>query len=122
MPRVKRGVTARQRHKKLLKQTKGYYSQGSRSYRIAKQYLIKALLYAFRDRKQRKRDFRGLWIIRINAGCRECGLAYSRFINGLKKANIGIDRKVLADLAIHNKKAFSAIVEQVKAVLEPKKD
>ena len=119
MPRVKRGVTARARHKKVLKAAKGYYGARSRVYRVAKQAVIKAKQYAYRDRKQRKRQFRALWIIRINAAVREHGLSYSRFINGLKKASIEIDRKLLADLAIHNKDAFTAIVEQVKKALPP---
>ena len=117
MPRVKRGVTARARHKKVLKAAKGYYGARSRVYRVAKQAVIKAGQYAYRDRKQRKRQFRSLWIIRINAGAREHGLSYSKFINGLKKANIQIDRKVLADLAVHNKNAFSAIADKAKSAL-----
>lgn len=117
MPRVKRGVNARRRHKKVLKQAKGYQGARSRVYRVAKQAVIKAKQYAYRDRKQRKRQFRALWIMRINAGVREHGLSYSQFINGLKKAEIEIDRKVLADLAIHNKDAFATIVDKVKAAL-----
>ncbi len=93
MPRVKRGVVARARHKKVLKQAKGYYGARSRIYRVAKQAVIKAGQYAYRDRRQRKRQFRALWIARINAGARSCGLSYSRFMNGLKKASIGLDRK-----------------------------
>ena len=115
MPRVKRGVTARKRHKKVLKKAKGYYGARSRVYRVAKQAVIKAQQYAYRDRKQRKRQFRALWIIRINAAAREHGMSYSQFINGLKKAEIEIDRKVLADLAIQNKNAFAAIAEKAKA-------
>jgi large subunit ribosomal protein L20 len=118
MPRVKRGVTAKKRHKKILKKAKGYYGARSRVYRVAKQAVIKAAQYAYRDRKQRKRQFRALWIIRINAAAREFGLSYSRFINGLKKAKIEIDRKILADLAVHNKEAFAAIVDKVKKVIE----
>lgn len=118
MPRVKRGVTAKKRHKKVLKKAKGYYGARSRIYRVAKQAVIKAAQYAYRDRKQRKRQFRALWIIRINAAAREHGLSYSRFINGLKKTNIEIDRKILADLAIHNKDAFAAIVERVKQAIK----
>lgn len=118
MARVKRGVTARKRHKKVLKAAKGYRGARSRIYRVAKQAVIKAAQYAYRDRKQRKRNFRSLWIIRINAAVRELGMSYSRFINGLKKANITIDRKVLADLAVHNKKAFAAVVDKVKTVME----
>lgn len=120
MPRVKRGVTARKRHKKILKKAKGYYGARSRVYRVAKQAVIKAQQYAYRDRKQRKRQFRALWIIRINAAAREYGMSYSQFINGLKKAEIEIDRKVLADLAIQNKNAFAAIAEKVKAALDAK--
>ena len=117
MPRVKRGVTAHARHKKVLKQAKGYYGAHSRVYRVAKQAVIKAGQYAYRDRRQRKRQFRALWITRINAQARECGLSYSRFINGLKKASIEIDRKMLADLAVFDKPAFAAIAEQAKAAL-----
>ena len=117
MPRVKRGVTAHRRHKKILKQAKGYYGARSRVYRVAKQAVIKAGQYAYRDRRQRKRQFRQLWIVRINAQARECGLSYSRFINGLKRASIEIDRKMLADLAVFDKPAFSAIAEQAKAAL-----
>ena len=106
MPRVKRGVTARARHKKVLKQAKGYYGARSRIYRVAKQAVIKAGQYAYRDRRQRKRQFRALWIVRINAAARECGLSYSRFIAGLNKASVSIDRKVLADIEVHDKDAF----------------
>lgn len=118
MPRVKRGVTARARHKKVLKKAKGYYGARSRVYRVAKQAVIKAGQYAYRDRRQRKRQFRALWIIRINAAARENGLSYGRLISGLKKAHIEIDRKVLADLAVNNKDAFRTIVDQVKNALE----
>jgi len=111
MPRVKRGVTAKARHKKVLKQAKGYYGARSRVYRVAKQAVIKAGQYAYRDRKQRKRQFRQLWIVRINAAARECGLSYSRFMNGLKKASIDLDRKVLADLAVHDKEAFAELAK-----------
>ena len=114
MPRVKRGVTAKARHKKIMKQAKGYYGARSRVYRVAKQAVIKAGQYAYRDRRQKKRQFRALWITRINAAARECGLSYSRFIDGLKKAGIELDRKVLADMAVHDKQAFAAIAEQVK--------
>ena len=117
MSRVKRGVTARARHNKVLKQAKGYYGARSKVYRVAKQAVIKAGQYAYRDRRQRKRQFRALWIARINAGARECGLSYSRMIDGLKKANIEIDRKLLADLAIFDKAAFSVLAEQAKASL-----
>lgn len=109
MPRVKRGVTARARHKKVLKQAKGYYGARSRVYRVAKQAVIKAGQYAYRDRRQRKRQFRALWIARINAAARECGLSYSRFMDGLKKASVAIDRKVLADLAVRGKDAFAEL-------------
>jgi len=117
MPRVKRGVVARRRHKKILKQAKGYYGARSRVYRVAKQAVIKANQYAYRDRRQRKRQFRSLWITRINAASRANGLSYSRLINGLKKANIELDRRVLADLAVHDKEAFGAIVEKAKLAL-----
>ncbi|MEK6731553.1 MAG: 50S ribosomal protein L20 [Pseudomonadota bacterium] len=117
MPRVKRGVTARARHKKLLKKAKGYYGAHSRVYRSAKQAVIKAGQYAYIGRKLKKRDFRSLWIVRVNAGAREFGLSYSRLMSGLKKANIEIDRRVLADLAIHHKEAFAAIVEKAKEQL-----
>src|SRR5690554_8208437 len=117
MARVKRGVVARRRHKKILKQAKGYYDARSRVFRVAKQAVIKAGQYAYRDRRQRKRQFRQLWIARINAGARVNGLSYSKFINGLKKASIEIDRKILADLAVHEKAAFAALVEKAKASL-----
>jgi large subunit ribosomal protein L20 len=117
MPRVKRGVTAHAKHKKVLDQAKGYYGARKNIYRVAVQAVTKAGQYAYRDRKQRKRQFRQLWIARINAASRECGLSYSRFINGLKKANIGIDRKVLADIAVFDKTAFAALAEQAKANL-----
>lgn len=117
MPRVKRGVTARRRHKKILNQAKGYYGARSRVFRVAKQAVIKAGQYAYRDRRQRKRQFRALWIVRINAASRAAGLSYSRLIAGLRKANIGLDRRVLADLAVHDKSAFAAVVEQAKAAL-----
>ncbi len=109
MPRVKRGVTARRRHKKILKQAKGYYGARSRVFRVAKQAVIKAGQYAYRDRKQRKRQFRSLWIARINAAAREHGLSYSRFMGGLNQASIEIDRKVLADMAVHDKEAFAEL-------------
>jgi large subunit ribosomal protein L20 len=117
MPRVKRGVVAHRRHKKILKQAKGYYGARSRIFRVAKQAVTKAGQYAYRDRRQRKRQFRALWITRINAQSRANGLSYSRLINGLKKADIALDRRVLADLAVHDKTAFTAIVEQAKAAL-----
>jgi len=111
MARVKRGVTARARHKRTLEQAKGYYGRRKNTIRIAKQAVEKAGQYAYRDRKQRKRQFRALWITRINAAARECGLSYSRFMDGLKKASIELDRKVLADLAVHDKDAFAALVK-----------
>ena len=117
MARVKRGVTARARHKKILKQAKGYYGARSRVYRVAKQAVIKAGQYAYRDRKQRKRQFRALWIVRINAASRECGLSYSRFINGLNKANVAIDRKVLADIAVRDSAAFAELAKIAQANL-----
>jgi large subunit ribosomal protein L20 len=117
MPRVKRGVTARARHKKILKQAKGYYGARSRVYRAAKQSVIKAGQYAFRDRRRKKRDFRSLWIIRINAGANQHGVSYSKFIRGLQLVNIEIDRKMLADLAINDKVAFEKLVETAKAAL-----
>ena len=117
MSRVKRGVNARASHKKVLGKAKGYYGARRKVYRVAKQAVIKAGQYAYRDRRQRKRQFRALWIARINAGARENGLSYSRFINGLKKASIEIDRKVLADLAVFDKAAFTALAEQAKANL-----
>jgi large subunit ribosomal protein L20 len=117
MARVKRGVTAHARHKKVLKAAKGYYGARSRVYRVAKQAVIKAAQYAYRDRKQRKRQFRSLWIIRINAAAREHDLSYSRFMNGLKKAEIEVDRKVLADIAVHDSVAFASLVEAAKAGL-----
>ena len=117
MPRVKRGVTARARHKKVLALAKGYRGRRKSVYPIAKQAVMKAGQYAYRDRRQRKRQFRSLWIVRINAAARECGLTYSVFMNGLKKAAIGLDRKVLADMAVMDKPAFAAIVNQVKATI-----
>jgi len=117
MARVKRGVQARRRHKKILKQAKGYYGARSRVFRVAKQAVIKAGQYAYRDRRQRKRQFRALWITRINAAARNNGISYSQFINGLKKANVELDRRVLADIAVHDKSAFTAIVEKAKAAL-----
>lgn len=118
MPRVKRGVTARAKHKKVLAKAKGYYGARSRVFRVAKQAVIKAAQYAFRDRRQKKRDFRALWIIRVNAAARSHGMTYSSFINGLKKASIEIDRKILADIAVYDKAAFAALVEQAKSSLQ----
>ncbi|MBY0273258.1 MAG: 50S ribosomal protein L20 [Alphaproteobacteria bacterium] len=117
MAHVKRGTTAHARHKKILKLAKGYRGRSKSCYRIALQRVEKALQYAYRDRRNRKRDFRGLWIQRINAGAREHGLTYSKFINGLIKAGIEIDRKVLADLAIHEPAAFKTIVDQAQKAL-----
>lgn len=117
MPRVKRGVTARARHKKVLKLAKGFRGRRGNVYRIAKQAVMKAGQYAYRDRRAKKRVFRRLWIARINAAARGLGLTYSQFANGLKKAGIEIDRKMLADLAVHDEAAFAAIVAQVKAKL-----
>lgn len=117
MPRVKRGVTAHARHKKVIKQAKGYSGRRKNVYRVAVQAVTKAGQYAYRDRRQKKRVFRQLWIARINAGARECGLSYSRMIDGLKKAAIEIDRKVLADLAMHDMAAFKAIAERAKVAL-----
>ena len=119
MPRVKRGVTARARHKKVLKQAKGYYGARSRVYRVAKQAVIKAGQYAYRDRKQRKRQFRALWIVRINAAARMYGISYSRLINGLTKSNVKIDRKVLADIAVRDIESFGKIAEIAKANQSP---
>jgi large subunit ribosomal protein L20 len=117
MPRVKRGTVARARHKKVLKQAKGYRGRRKNVYRVAKQAVMKAGQYAYRDRRQKKRQFRSLWIARINAAVRELGMSYSVFMAGLKRANIDIDRKVLADLAVADKAAFAKIAGQVKASL-----
>ncbi|WP_439839529.1 50S ribosomal protein L20 [Aeromonas caviae] len=117
MPRVKRGVTARARHKKVMKAAKGYYGARSRVYRVAVQAVTKAGQYAYRDRRQKKRQFRQLWIARINAAARQNGLSYSRLIDGLKKASIEIDRKILSDIAVHDKLAFTALVDKAKAAL-----
>ncbi len=117
MPRVKRGVTARARHKKVLNEAKGYYGARRKIYRVAKQAVIKAGQYAYRDRRQKKRQFRALWIARINAGARVNGISYSRMINGLNKAGVVIDRKILADLAIFDKPAFAVLAEKAKASL-----
>lgn len=117
MPRVKRGVQAHAKHKKVLKQAKGYYGARSKIFRVAKQAVIKAGQYAYRDRRVKKRTFRSLWIVRINAAARECGLSYSRLIDGLNKADVEIDRKVLADLAVHDKNAFGHIAEKAKLAL-----
>ncbi len=117
MARVKRGVTAHARHKKVLDQAKGYYGARSKIYRVAKQAVIKAGQYAYRDRRQRKRQFRALWIVRINAAARDSGLSYSRFMQGLKLAEINLDRKVLADLAVLEKEAFAALAKRAMQAL-----
>ena len=117
MPRIKRSVASRARRKKVLKAAKGYYGARSRTFKVAKQAVIKAGQYAYRDRRQRKRQMRALWIVRINAAARQCGMSYSRLINGLSKAAVEIDRKILADLAVNDKPAFEAIAEQAKAAL-----
>ena len=117
MARVKRGVVAKARHKKVLNKAKGYYGARSKVYRVAKQAVIKAGQYAYRDRRQRKRQFRALWITRINAAARLHGMSYSRLINGLHRAEIDIDRKVLADIAVHDPDAFGAIAAEAKAAL-----
>ena len=117
MARVKRGVTAKARHKKVLSKAKGYYGARSRTFRTANQAVIKAGQYAYRDRRQRKREFRALWITRINAAARMHGLSYSRLINGMNRADLEIDRKVLADIAVRDPEAFGAIAAQAKAAL-----
>ena len=117
MPRVKRGVTARARHKKVMEQAKGFRGRRGNVFRVAKEAVMKAGQYAYRDRRQKKRQFRALWIARINAAARECGLSYSVLMNGLKKAAIEVDRKVLADLAVFDKAAFAKIAEQAKTSL-----
>ncbi|CCO07268.1 50S ribosomal protein L20 [Desulfotomaculum varum] len=115
MPRAKSSVVSRRRHKKILKLAKGYRGSRSKLFRVANQAVMKALFYAYRDRRQKKRDFRKLWIARINAATRMNGLTYSRFINGLKKAGVEVNRKMLADLAVNDAKAFSQLVEVAKA-------
>ena len=117
MARVKRGVQAHARHKKVIEQAKGYRGRRKNVYRVAKQAVTKAGQYAYRDRRQRKRQFRELWIQRINAAAREFGLSYSRFINGLSRAGVAVDRKVLADLAVHDRSAFGVLAERSKAAL-----
>ena len=116
MPRVKRGVTARARHKKILKLSKGFILRRNNVFRVAKQAVMKAGQYAYRDRRNKKRVFRRLWIARINAGARANGMSYSVFMNGLKKAGIALDRKVLSDMAIFDKAAFASLVEKVKSL------
>ena len=115
MPRIKRSVASRARRKRILKSAKGYYGARSRTFKVAKQAVIRAGQYAYRDRRQRKRQFRQLWIIRINAAVREHGLSYSRFISGLKRAGIEVDRKVLADIAVHEKEVFATLVEKARS-------
>lgn len=117
MPRVKRGVTARARHSKVLDKAKGYRGRRKNVFRVANQAVNRAEQYAYRDRRQRKRQFRALWIMRINAAARIYGLSYSRFINGLARADIGLDRKVLADIAVHDQQAFEQLAEKAKAAL-----
>ncbi len=117
MTRVKRGVTARARHKKVLKLTKGHYGARHLLFKTANESLMHAQVYAYRDRRRRKRDFRRLWITRINAGSRQHGLSYSRFIHGMKLADVRLDRKILADLAVHEPKAFEAVVDVAKQSL-----
>ena len=117
MPRVKRGVTTRARHKRVLEQAKGFRGRRSRTFKVAKQAVMKAGQYAYRDRRNKKREFRALWIVRINAAAREHGLSYSRLMNGLRKAAVEVDRKVLADLAVFDKLAFEKLALQAKAGL-----
>jgi large subunit ribosomal protein L20 len=117
MARVKRGTTAHARHKKILDEAKGYSGFRSKVFRVAKQAVIKAGQYAYRDRRQKKREFRALWIVRINAAARECGLSYSRFMDGLHKAGVEVDRKMLADVAVHDKVSFAALAERAKSAL-----
>ena len=117
MARVKTGVVRRRRHKKILKLAKGFYSGRRKHFRKAKEQLERSLVYAYRDRKNKKRDFRRLWIVRINAACRLNGMSYSRFINALNRANIQLDRKILADMAMNDPEAFTAVVKQAKAAL-----
>ncbi|MCZ6575379.1 MAG: 50S ribosomal protein L20 [Acidiferrobacterales bacterium] len=114
MPRVTRGVTARARHKKVLARAKGYYGARRKVFRVAKQAVMRAEQYAYRDRRQRKRDFRALWIVRINAAARQNGLSYSRLMNGLKRAAIDVDRKVLADIAVHDREAFAVLADKAR--------
>jgi len=117
MSRVKRGVQAHAKHKKVMKSAKGYYGARSKVYRVAKQAVIKAGQYAYRDRRVKKREFRALWIQRINAAARMCDMSYSRFINGLNKAGVEVDRKMLADIAVHDMPAFEKLAEKAKAAL-----
>ena len=118
MARVKRGVTVRRRHKKILKMAKGYRGRSKNCFRIALQRVEKALQYAYRDRRNKKRNFRALWIQRINAGSRQLGLKYSELMNGLKKANVSVDRKIMADMAMNHPASFEALVNQAKTALQ----
>ena len=118
MPRVKRGVTAHARHKKILKEAKGFYGAKSKAHRLAKEAVDRAASFSYRDRRQKKRQFRSLWIVRINAAAREHGLSYNRFINGLKGAGCALDRKILADIAVVDPQAFGELVELAKANIE----
>lgn len=118
MARVKRAVAARSRHRKVLSKAKGYYGARSKLFRVAKQAVIKAGQYAYRDRRQRKRQFRALWITRINAAARPLGLSYSRLMNGLKRADIEVDRKILADIAVHDPEGFAAVAAAAKEALD----
>lgn len=118
MSRVKRGIRTRARHKKVLKQAKGYFGKKSKLFKVANQAVLKSGNYAYRDRRQKKRDFRKLWIARINAAARQNGMSYSRFMDGLKKSGIELDRKILSDIAITDPKAFTALVEKSKAALQ----
>ncbi|HIE12709.1 MAG TPA: 50S ribosomal protein L20 [Desulfotomaculum sp.] len=117
MPRVKSSVVKRRRHKKMLRLARGYWGAKSKLYRVARQQVMKSLMYAYRDRRVRRRDFRRLWITRINAAARQNGLSYSRLISGLKQAGVEIDRKVLADIAVNDQRAFGRLVEMAKAKL-----
>ena len=121
MPRVKKSVVARRRHKKILRLARGYWGAKSKLFRVAKQQVMRSLMYAYRDRRTRKRNFRRLWISRINAAARQNGLSYSRFMGGLKQAGIAIDRKVLADIAVNDQSAFKRLVEVAKGGLEQEK-
>jgi len=117
MPRVKRGVQTRARHKKIIDRAKGYRGRRKNVFRVANQAVNRAEQYAYRDRRQRKREMRALWIVRINAAARTCGLSYSKLMNGLKRADIGLDRKVLADIAVHDKQTFAELAEKAKTAL-----
>jgi large subunit ribosomal protein L20 len=116
MPRIKRGVVAKKKHKKILKKAKGYYGARSRVFRVAKQAVIKAAQYSYRDRRAKKRDMRGLWIVRISAACKSLDISYSKFIHGLKVLEIDLNRKMLSEIAIHDMATFTSLVEKVKAL------